>query len=74
MRIFKRRGSEVIDPQLTGLRFDQVGHSCCWILELETNPREVLSCIITEKAPIRAFCWLKVPTNAFTLNIIRTTK
>ena len=25
MRIFKRRGSEVIDPQLTGLRFDQVG-------------------------------------------------
>jgi len=23
MRIFKRRGSEVIDPQLTGLRFDQ---------------------------------------------------
>ena len=40
MRIFKRRGSEVIDPQLTGLRFDQVGHSCCWILELQTNLRE----------------------------------
>ena len=26
MRIFKRRGSELVDPQLTGLRFDQVGH------------------------------------------------
>ena len=25
MRIFKRRGSELVDPQLTGLRFDQVG-------------------------------------------------
>ena len=26
MRLFRRRGSEVIDPQLTGLRFDQVKH------------------------------------------------
>ena len=26
MRIFKRRGSELVDPQLTGLRFDQVWH------------------------------------------------
>lgn len=25
MRIFKRRGSELVDPQLTGLRFDQDG-------------------------------------------------
>ena len=24
MRLFKRRGSEIVDPQLTGLRFDQV--------------------------------------------------
>ena len=64
MRIFKRRGSEVIDPQLTGLRFDQVGHSCCWILELQTNLREVLSCIIMEKAPTRAFSWLKAAATA----------
>jgi len=24
MRIFKRRGEDLIDPQLTGVRFDQV--------------------------------------------------
>ena len=29
---------------------------------------------ITEKAPIRAFVWLEVPTSAFTQNIIRTIK
>ena len=58
------------------------GHSCneadvasaprVTALELATNIRQIFT--VTEKAPIRAFCWLKVPTNAFTLNIIRTTK
>ena len=31
-----------------------------WLLELQTNLREVWSWIITKKAPTRAFSWLKV--------------
>ena len=41
-----------------------------WQLELETNPREVWSCTITEKAPTRAFSWLKVPTSLCQTGVI----
>ena len=32
-------------------------------VELQTNLREVQSCIITEKAPTRAFSWLQEATD-----------
>ena len=37
-------------------------------LELDTNLRVVGSFTLPERAPTRAFSWLKVPTSAFTLN------
>ena len=33
-------------------------------------PQPVLQCTITEKAPTRAFFWLKVPTSAFTFKTV----
>ena len=41
-------------------------------LELKTNLREVWSWIITEKAPTRAFSWLKEATTAFTFKTLHT--
>ena len=43
---------------------------CVCVLELKTKVRED----VTEKAPIRAFSWLKVPANAFTFKTITTPK
>ena len=40
------------------------------VLELETNLGEVLSFTITEKAPSRAFFWLKVPISTFTFKTL----
>ena len=40
-----------------------------WLaVKLQTNLREDFT--ITKKAPTRAFSWLKVPTNAFTLKTL----
>ena len=53
------------------LVFPRSGESCVWLLlrrvpeyrlELQTNHRQIFT--ITEKAPIRALSWLKVPTRA----------
>ena len=46
---------------------------CCsarQLVELKTSLREVSGCIITEKAPTRAFSWLKAATTAFTFKIL----
>ena len=45
-----------------------MNNSAASLLELQTNLREYFT--ITEKAPTRAFSWLKVPTNAFTFKTL----
>ena len=60
-----------------GYTFDQIYHLCIvrgvrfpragwWLVELQTNLREVCSSITTEKAPTGAFAWFKMATTAFT--------
>ena len=39
-----------------------------WTVELQTKVREDFT--IMEKAPTRAFSWLKAPTSAFTLKTL----
>ena len=47
-----------------GARCSHVAAISGWLLELETKLHEVFT--IMEKAPFRAFHWLKVPTSPFT--------
>ena len=69
-----RHRSEVaiIAPLWQEARLRGYETACVRELELETNPREACSLIITKKDPTRAFSWLKVPTSAFTFkNLLR---
>ena len=45
-----------------GLNYNEV--STAWSLELQTKVKRRF--VITEKAPTRAFSWLKAPNSAFT--------
>ena len=40
-----------------------------WISAANRSIGSTTGCTITEKAPTRAFSWLKVPTSAFTLHL-----
>ena len=55
------RGGSVLVFKSVFPVFDSSPLQCS--VELQTNLREVRSCIITEKAPTRAFSWLKAATD-----------
>ena len=63
------------DPQLGQLRWGLGGH---WSLVTEVITPDTAPLIInkdftiTEKAPTRAFSWLKAPTSAFTFKTLLT--
>ena len=54
------------DPRRAGNaeEAEKIKLTCGLLKELQTDLREVLQC--TEKAPTRAYSWLKVTTTAFT--------
>ena len=45
-----------------------IGQTTCCRLEIQTKLREDIA--ITERAPTRAFSWLKAPTKAFTFKTL----
>ena len=53
-----------------GLELGVRGEEAVPIVELQTKVREVLSRIITEMTPLRAFSWLKAATTAFTFKTL----
>ena len=52
------RGEERVLQRSLQMGTGWAGAGCWWLLELETNLREVGSLTITEEAPTRAFSWL----------------
>ena len=52
----------------------KLGHTVCLVTSaVKRSISSTTGCTITEKAPTRAFSWLKAPTSAFTFKTLLRT-
>ena len=82
--VYSQRGFVEDLPQLgTGRQWHACGHFVnsedqpvsgdtdqCWRVRSSASKRSIRRFVITEKAPTRAFSWLKAATNAFTFKTL----